>query len=228
MKTMTPNELRDKIIQFLTKFYRQKYKPFNVSSTISSHHSQSKSEIDILLNFNSNKQEGHTVIVESKSYADLQSQLSFETYKHPLLTMATILGGIVAYFYLDLLPWYGILGITAVVLISLWGIIKVAQRLYRENKAKRIIDKLEQTPSNEKWVAITKPGMDFLKGKKSFSYLSAYNALIKHSITKNIGVLLVTQRKIQILQKPKFTTGDFLTQYMLNNSTKDDPLMKKA
>lgn len=228
MKTITPEEFQMKTVDFLTKFYRNKYQPYQLSSTISSQHPLSNSEIDILLNFNSPKQEGHTIIVESKSFSDLQSQLSFRNYKHPLLTLATIFGGIVAYFYIGLLPWYGILGITAVLLISLWGIIKMVQRLYREKRAKRIIDQLEKSPSNEKWIAITKPGIDFLKRKKSFSYLTAYNSLIKQSIKKNIGVLLVTKRKIQILQKPKFSKGYFLGQYILNNSTKDNPLIKKV
>lgn len=228
MKIITTPDFHRKTIDFLTKFYRRLYQLSNVSSTMSPQHGFTKLKIDIFLNFNSHKQEGHTIIVETKSFSDLQSQLSFKSYKHPLLTLATIFGGIVAYFYLGLLPWYGVLGITAVLLLSLWGFIKMIQRLYRENRAKRIIDQLEKTPSNEKWVAITKPGVDFLKSKKSFSYLTAYNSLIKQSIKKNIGVLLVTKRKIQILQKPKFTKGYYLDQYILNESTIDNPVIKKA
>lgn len=227
MKKITSEEIQDKTIQFLTAFYKRKYQISQVSTTIKPLPGKIKLDIDILLNFNSSLQTKHTVIINTQSFSALESQLSFKNYKHPLLTLAAIFGCIVAYYYLDLLPWYGILGITAVIFVLLWGIIKVSQRIYRENRTKKIIDQLEKTPSNEKWIVITKTGLNFLKGKKTFSYLTAYNSLIKHALREKIGVLVATKQKIQILQKPGFTEGIFLDQYSFNSSTTEQPFLKK-
>lgn len=227
MKKITSTKLQEKTIAFLTSFYRRKYKITTISSTLKPLHGESKMDLDILINFDSPKQKNHVVIINSQSFSDLESQLSFKNYKHPLLTLATIFGAIVAYFYLDLLPWYGILGITAVILVLLWGIIKMSQRLYRENRTKEIIDQLNSTPSNEKWIVITKTGLTFLKRKRTFSYLTAYNSLLKQALKEKIGVLVATKQTIQILQKPGFTKGTFLDDFTLNQTTTEHPLFKK-
>lgn len=227
MRTLIPQDNQTKAIDSLGSFYKKKYQLSAISSTINSQNNFANQQVDILINFNSHRQKGHTVIIETKSFSDLQSQLSFNNYKYPLLTLATILSALFAYYYSGLLPWYGIFGITAVLLISLWEIIKVVQRFFRERKTEKIIDLLGKSPANEKWIAVTKPGLNLLKRKKSFSYLNTYNSLSRQCIRKRIGLLLISKKGSQIIQKAGFVKGNYLDQYTRNNTSIIEPMMEK-
>lgn len=223
MPKLTPKQIQDKTIFYLAEYYQKKHQPSLLFSTIRPvfNDTPGKFPIDALLSFESGEAKGHTVLLETKSFCDLQSQLSFTNYKQPLYISAAILSGILGYSYYGYLPWYGSLTLTLLLLIGFWAFLKVLKKMYRGNRTRKIVEEISKLPANEKWIAITKPGLNLLKRKKSLSYINTYNLLITHSIQKNIGILIVTKRKIEVLQNPKFHNGDFLGSYKENNTTRN-------
>lgn len=172
---------------------------------------------DGFLCFHSEKQNFHSVSIEAKSHKTL---LNLKPYfeiinfiDHVLLF--SLFFAIIPTLYFNQLQWYWIIVLYLLFFITLFlllgWIFNHAQPSFY--KKVDVVNQVNRYPANEKWVTLSSDSVNLLKVRKAYIRGCSYENLVNICKREGIGLLVVSQVSSQIILKPKFKKGNFLTQY---------------
>lgn len=220
MSRLRESTVQDKALERLKEHYQAKYKIENIYSRkeVRTTKKFKQKRADGLLAFNSTVQLNHTVSLEAKSHRTLNSLITFnddEKIGLYITLFAIICSVFIAYTFSDW-PWYWLILSTISVLILTWFLmVGIVYLLELDHfKASSVVKQTQQYPANEKWIAISKSSYNLLGNQKSnLTYGKSHDHFREICKRNNIGILLISRTKTEILEKPNFTPGYYLDCY---------------
>lgn len=225
MSRLTEKYIQKEAVQFLKEHYENKFviEIEFAKQEVRTNKEYNGKRADGLLCFHSPKQKEQTVSIEAKSHKTLGSLLAYwdddKLMKQILLFALPI--GLLTIYFTSSMAWYWITLIafgTIVIGVLLLMIIAVLLEL-DGHKVINVVNQVNQYPANEKWIAISKDSLNLSQIKKSeFHNKNNYDNFIRICKNQNIGILIVTRRKNEILLLPNYIKGKYLDCYSLNQS----------
>ena len=225
MSRLTERYVQKQSIEFLKDYYENKFDigvPFSKQEVRTTKEFNGK-RADGLLCFNSSKQNEHTVSIEAKSHKTLGSLLAYwnddKLIKQVLLIALPI--GLLTIYFTSSMTWYWIslIALGSIILSSFIFIIVTALIELDGHKTINVVNQVNQYPANEKWIAISKDSLNLTDNKKSEFYnRSNFDNFTRKCKNQNIGILVVTRRKNEIILRPKYTKGQYLDCYCLSEN----------
>jgi len=225
MSRLTEKYIQKQSVQFLKDHYENKFEieiGFAKQEVRTNKENNGK-RADGLLCFHSSRQKEHTVSIEAKSHKTLGSLLAYwdddKLMKQFLLFAFPV--GLMTIYFTSSMAWYWISLIALgsfLLSIALFVIITFFLEL-EGHKVVNVVNQVNQYPANEKWIAISKDSLNLTHNKKSEFYKNNnFDNFTRKCKNQNIGILIVTRRKNEILVHPNYIKGKYLDCYCLNEN----------
>ncbi len=224
MSRLTEKFIQKKAIEHLREYYKNKHELEKIYARdeVRTNTNNFNKRADGLLCFNSSKQNLHTVSIEAKSHRTFGSMLT--NWNDDKLASHSMIGsiilGLITIIFTHSLAWYWISLITLGAIIVFFFLIFFVVTLLDLSHYQfiNVINQVHQYPANEKWIAISKDSLNLTQkiDKPAFFKKTDFDKFLSSCKRQNIGILIVTRRKITIENKPKYQKGNFLDCYCVN------------
>ena len=229
MSRLTEKFIKKTAIEYLKEYYTEKYQTEKVfgRDEVRTNTDFKNKRADGLICFHSDKQIEHTVSIEAKSHRTLGSLLSYwndeKLALHALIISIPL--GLLAIIFTHDLSWYWISLITLLSIIFLFFMIVVVIGFVEPNRYKliNVVNQIHRYPANEKWIAISQDSLNLAQKKSNpeFHKNSDYDNFLQICKNQNIGIIVITRRTKEILAEPRFTSGNFLDCYAINEQIRE-------
>jgi len=214
MSKLTEKYVQKRALSFLKEYYYKKYELKKIYS---------KDEVCTILNkradgficFNSKKQIEHTVSMEAKSHKTLGNLIPYWNDDKFMLhsVLPSLIIGVISLYFTQNMTWYFMALTSFCVIILIFFLILFIVSFIEHDKYKLIdvITQIHQYPANEKWIAISKDSLNLTQKLKNsnFHTKNDYENFLSVCKSQRIGLLIISSRKTEILNKPGFSKGDF-------------------
>lgn len=229
MSKLREKYIQDRAIDYLTNHYKEKYEKNKIysRSEVRTNTNFFNKRADGLICLNSKKQAEHTISIEAKSHRTFGSFLSNWNDEKLVLHsfLISLILGLLTIFFSQMLDWYWIFLITLSSIVILFFITFIILNVLDLSHYQfiNVINQIHQYPANEKWIAISKDSLNLMKKveKPDFFKKTDYDKFIEECKKQKIGLLIITRRKITILVNPKYTSGNYLDCYSINDKIRN-------